>query len=84
MGFAARPHLVVRRLEPPPQRFALGARHVGRLAPLLLQIADLPRNLLGVGERAEPFHLRAELFLHAQVGELLPPFGLAHLLHFRR
>jgi hypothetical protein len=31
----------VRRLEALPQRFALRARHVGGLAPLLLQIAHL-------------------------------------------
>ena len=39
--FAARPDLVVRRLEAPPERVGLRARHVGGLPPLLLQLAHL-------------------------------------------
>ena len=43
---APRPDLVVRGLEAPPQRLALRARHVGGLAPLLLQLADPARDRL--------------------------------------
>ena len=43
--FAAGPHDVVRRLETPPQRVALRARHIADLAPLFLQRADLACDL---------------------------------------
>src|SRR5262249_45795704 len=84
VGFALGPRFVVRRLEALPQRFALRARHVGGLAPLLLQFADLAGNLLGVVERLERFHLLAELLLNADVRPALPVGDVAQLLHLRR
>src|SRR6185503_17965060 len=81
--FAARPRRVVRRLEAAPQRLALRARHVGRLAPLRLQLAHVPGDLLGILDRLERFHLLAELLLDADVRPPLPVGDVAQLLHLR-
>ena len=43
-----------------------------------------PRDRLGIFERRERLHLRAELFLDADVRPALPVVGLAQLLHLRR
>ena len=82
--FAARPDLVVGRLEAPPERLALRARHVGGLAPLLLELADPARDLFGILGRLQRLHLLAELLLDADVGPALPAFDLAKLLQLRR
>src|SRR5438093_216723 len=83
MRFAALPRLVVRRLEPAPQRLALRARHVGGLAPLLLQFSHLLRDLLGIVEGLDRFHLFAELLLDADVRPALPVGDVAQLLDLR-
>src|SRR5439155_4980773 len=74
---------VVRRLEALPQRLALRARHVGRLPPLLLQIAYLPGDLLRIVECLERNHLLAELLLDADIRPSLPVGDVAQLLHLR-
>ena len=78
--------LILRGLEAGPQRFGLRARRGGDGLPPLLQRAHLGRGLLrlGLGDRDERFHLRAELFLHLDVGPALPLFGVAQLLDARR
>ena len=81
MRLALRPRLVVCRLEAAPQRLALRARDVGGLAPLLLQIAHLARDLLGVVQRLQRFHFFAELLLDTDVRPALPVGDVAQLLH---
>ena len=83
MRLAARPRLVVRRLEAAPQRFALRARHVGGLPPLLLQLAHLLGDRLGILDRLERLHLLAELLLDPDVRPALPVGDVAQLLHLR-
>ena len=74
----------MRRLEAPPQLIGLRPRHIGRLPPLLLKLADLAGNRLGIVERAKRLHLRAEPLLDGDVRPALPLIGFAELLHFRR
>ena len=81
---APRPRGIVGGLEAAPQHLALRARHVRRLLPLLLQLADLLGDLLGVHDRRQRFHLFAELFLQTDVGPPLPAGDVAQLLDFRR
>ena len=83
MRFAALPRLVVRRLEPAPQRLALRARHVGGLTPLLLQLSHLLRDHLRIVEGRDRFHLFAELLLDADVRPALPVGDVAQLLDLR-
>src|SRR5207245_6042877 len=64
-----------------PERLPLRPRHIGRLAPLLLQIADLLGDLLRILERLERLHLFAELLLYPDVGPALPVGDVAQLLH---
>ena len=80
----ASPHFVVRRLEAPPQLIGLRPRNIGSLPPLLLKLADLAGNRLGIVERAKRLHLRAEPLLDGDVRPALPLIGFTELQHFRR
>ena len=82
--FAPRPQLVVDRLEPAPQGLALRARHVGRLAPLLLQFADAACHGFRIVDRPQRLHLFAELFLDPDVRPLLPLGDFAQVLDLGR
>src|SRR5262249_23441109 len=82
--FASGPQLVVGRLEAPPQGLALRTRHVGGLAPLLLQLVNAPRDGVGVRFVAQRFHLFAELFLDADVRPSLPFGHFAQIADARR
>ena len=84
MRFALGPCLVVRRLEALPENLALGARNVGRLPPLLLQIANVAHDLVGIVEAFERLHLLAELLLDPDVGPSLPVGDVAQFLDLRR
>src|SRR5262249_42451808 len=63
---ADRPDLIVRRLEPAPERVGLRARHVGGLSPSSLELADLRGDDLRVLGRAQRLHLGAQLLLDAR------------------
>src|SRR5262249_23584552 len=81
---AAREDLVLRSLEPSPERLALRARGLGHLLPSRLELAHLSRGLVDVLLRLQAFHLAAQLFLHLKVGPALPVVGVAQLLDARR
>ena len=55
-----------------PFSFVRRARDLGRLPPLLLEIADLAGDRLWILDRLQRFHLLAELFLDPDVRPALP------------